>query len=238
MNVKIKKDADDLLQYYKGYSLKQNLDNSIFVENFKSIHKKIFGFLVVVAEIKYQNVKTKEFQDKPLEYLEESVSDVLEVFFAWINGAYKAANLLLRSSIENFTKFAIGCEDEAIFCEKNVYQIFKIAKEKSQLNIIIDKGSIADILHRVYGELCKSTHTATSNDMEHLTSLDVLPKWNKDDSKKIYENISLVTNAVLAYFLANNKKYINNMYRENKDIFYDTIPSGIIKAIEKERIKE
>lgn len=234
MNSNIKKDLDILINFYNNYSLKSRFEDNEFIIIFKSIHKKIYAYLVVVMEIKYQNVIKSAFNECQLRYLEESVSDILESSFAWTNGAYKAANLLMRSSIENFIKFALG-DDESVYIEKNVYKIFEKANCDDRFSHVITKAKISSILYNIYGEMCKSSHTASYNDMEHLVSLDALPTWDSQKAEVYKDNISNVLNAYFGFFLANNPKIINDMYRKNKDIFYEAIPDGIVKKIEQNR---
>lgn len=43
---------------------------------------------------------------------------VLQAVFTWVNGAYKASDLLLRSSIENFNKAMIGKCNTDVYTKK------------------------------------------------------------------------------------------------------------------------
>lgn len=92
--------------------------NEEFVDEFKKVHKKALGYLVIYSEMEKQNITRRHLDNKALFYLKESVSDVLQSVFAWVNGAYKAADLLLRSSIENFNKAIIGNVNNDVYTEK------------------------------------------------------------------------------------------------------------------------
>ena len=118
MSYYIRDDASKLMKYFKSYSLENLFTNSEFGEDYKIVHRKIFGYLVLYCEIENQNMNTKLFSDQALFYLKESVSDILQSLFAWVNGAYKSADLLLRSSIENFNKAIIGNKNIEVFTEK------------------------------------------------------------------------------------------------------------------------
>ena len=92
---------------------------------------------------------------------------------------------MLRSSIENFNKAIIGNINDDVYTEKSVYKIFDMANKLDEYKILIGKESLSVLLHRIYGELCKSTHTATNDNMEHITALNLLPKYEKEKTLKI-----------------------------------------------------
>jgi hypothetical protein len=46
--------------------------------------------------------------------------------------------------------------------QKNVYKIFDMADQLDEYKIPIGKESLSAVLHRIYSELCKTTHTATT----------------------------------------------------------------------------
>lgn len=48
---------------------------------------------------------------------------VLQAVFTWVNGAYKASDLLLRSSIENFNKAMIGKCNTDVYTKKCIQNI-------------------------------------------------------------------------------------------------------------------
>lgn len=228
----IRDDASELMKFFKNYNLKEISDDDDFNNDFKTVHKKIFGYLVLFCEIEYQNKKEKLFSDQALFYLKESVSDILQSLFAWVNGAYKSADLLLRSSIENFNKSIIGNTHVEVFTEKSVYKIFDMAAELSEYQKKVLKNSFLEILHRLYGELCKSTHTATCADMEHITALSLLPKFDKEQSNEYKRSIMTLVDCYLGFFLANRKKeIIDKMYRTHIDTFYDVLPQNLIRDI-------
>lgn len=137
MSKYINEDAEKLTKYFKEFELKNIFLNSEFVDEFKKVHKKTLGYLVIYFEIEKQNKRSKFFQEKAIYYLKESVSDILQSFFCWINGAYKASDLLLRSSIENFNKAIIGNINDDVYTEKSVYKIFDMANKLDEYKILI-----------------------------------------------------------------------------------------------------
>ena len=116
--------------------------------------------------------------------------------------------------------------------KKSVYIIFEMARNKlPEYQKEVLNNSFTVMLHRVYVELCKSTHTATSADMEHITALRLLPKYDKEQSNDYKECITVLIDSFLGFFLVNHMEVINGMYRKNNDIIYDVLPRNIIKDI-------
>lgn len=235
MNKEINNDANLLIQYFKDYRLERLISNQDFVSEFRKIHKKAFGYLVVFSEMEKQNEEKNIFERQSLLYLKESVSDVLQSFFTWANGAYKAADLLLRSSIENFNKAIIGNVNVDVYTEKSVYKIFDMTEKMKEYSAMIGKETVFVLLHRIYSELCKTSHTATDKEMDHISALKLLPQYNKDKAIKYRENFELLIDAYLGFFLANYKGFVDSMYRTNVDIFYDVISKNIIRSVVNEK---
>lgn len=231
MNKNIDKDANKSIEYLKKYGLESSFANSEFVVEYKKIHKKAFGYLVLFSEIEKQNVKKKNLEEQSILYLKESVSDVIQSVFVWTNGAYKASDLLLRSSIENFSKAIIGNTNSAVYTEKSVYKIFEMIDQMEKFHIIIGKEPLNIMLHRVYTELCKATHTSTVNNMDPVIALKVLPKFEKKRAEEFRKKIEILIDGYMGFFLANYRGVVENMYRQNTDIFYDVMSKNIIRSV-------
>lgn len=224
-------DANKLIDYFKEYELDEVFSNSAFVDEFKKVHKKALGYLVLFSELEKQNTSKNIFDTQAIFYLKESVSDVLQSIFVWVNGAYKGADLLLRSSIENFNKAIIGNENPCVYTEKSVYKIFDMAEQIGMYQIMIGNESMSVVLHRIYGELCKSTHTATTADMDHVTALNLLPKYERTKTQEFRKYFEVLIDAYLGFFLANYRDVVDGMYRGNADIFYEVISRNIIRSV-------
>lgn len=224
-------DANKLKQYFEEYGLKNIFLNAEFVEEFNKVHKKALGYLVVYSEMEKQNKSNKYFKNQAMFYFKESVSDILQSVFAWVNGAYKASDLLLRSSIENFNKAIIGNVNSDVYVEKSVYRIFDMTEQMEVYKIMIGKEPLSIVLHRLYGELCKSTHTATTDDMEHITALNLLPKYEKEKTVEFRKKFEMLIDAYLGFFLANYREVVDSMHRCNVDIFYEVLSKNIIRSV-------
>ena len=96
---------------------------------------------------------------------------------------------------------------------------------------MIGKENLSVVLHRIYGELCKSTHTATNDDMAHITALNLLPKYEKKKAVGFRKIFEVLIDAYLGFFLANYREVIDSMYRSNADIFYEVLSKNIIRSV-------
>ena len=224
-------DADKLIQYFRQYTLEGVFLNEEFIDEYRKVHKKALGYLILLCEMEKQNESCNYMDERSIFYLRESVSDALQALFAWVNGAYKGADLLLRSSIENFNKAIIGKDNVGVYTEKSVYKIFGMAELLNCYQLMIGKEKIVEVLHRIYGELCKSTHTATSANMEHITALNMLPKFEKTKTVEFKKKYELLIDTYLGFFLGNYREVVEGMYRCNADIFYEVLPKHIIRSI-------
>ena len=96
---------------------------------------------------------------------------------------------------------------------------------------MIGKEKIVEVLHRVYSELCKSTHTATTDDMDHITALKLLPMYEPQKTKEYRAMLEIILDTYLGFFLANHKDIVNDMYRCNEDLFYDILSKNVIRSV-------
>ena len=96
-------DFKELKDFFLNYSTASNLENEDFVKFLSSYHKKYLAYLTYIAEI--SSYKTKKslagMLDSQFDFFSESCSDCGLALFDSVNGNYKAARLLLRSSIES-----------------------------------------------------------------------------------------------------------------------------------------
>lgn len=95
-------DFDRLLEFLNNYNLTASVGDKDFRKILASCHKRYYSYLVFVVELNQQSGFS--IQENQYDYLLESVSDVGQSLFSFMNGCYKGACLLLRSSIENFIK--------------------------------------------------------------------------------------------------------------------------------------
>ncbi len=153
------------------------------------------------------------------EYILESLSDLGNCIFLLINGAYKAAKLMLRSSIETFFKGVTSDSLPNVLTEKRVFKIFDDIKELP-LFIAGEKKSCFDELLLVYSELCRDTHTATIKNMQKISALNYFPSKDMSLVNDIENNFSkLVSNYLFILSMKYNDSF-HKMYYVNKAVVF------------------
>lgn len=123
MSRELKNDFDELVTYFSEYKLKNVFENENSRGKISMIHKRYYSFMCLVYCL-YHFSKEK-IDSSSMERLQEASSDLGTTMFMVINGAYKPANLMMRSCIENFLK-SIGCLlDLSILEEKSLYKVIE-----------------------------------------------------------------------------------------------------------------
>lgn len=220
-------DFSKLKQYVSEYSIGCNLEQESYLKSAKRMHKVYFS--LVNWHVEYQH-QMEFFSNKYtsnhdiLIRLSEVISDVGSSKFNWLNGSYKASRVMLRSSIENFIRAVSAIDDEVQIVEKSVYALFERANDGNAFNSSTTINQSYKVLHSKYKELCKDTHTASSHNMEHITSLMDYPKYMEEKSNttgNIF--ISVVQNILTILCLIFNELY-HKMHHRNKENIINSVP--------------
>lgn len=166
---------DDFLlleDFITNYQLSKYNSDPEQIEKYKSMHKKLYAFLVFVAEFERQSINKNS--DK---FLSEVSSDLMLSLFCAIQGMYKPAKLQLRCGIENFIKAIIMIDTPQIVVETSVYAIFDAAtKDKHFATVTGDK--VRQKIRNAYTILCHTVHGDTSV-MHPLSALSLLPEYDE-----------------------------------------------------------
>lgn len=233
MSREIKSDYKKLIEFIENYSLSNQVTDNDFKKCLTQLHKKYYSVLAFVLELDtiVDDAGNKIFIEKQRDYILESISDIGNAVFLLINGAYKPAKLVLRSSIETFLKGIAILYLEDIDKEKRIYQMFDRISEidffkKEQTNKIF-----FDQLLSFYSELSKDIHTAGNNHMQHTSSLNYFPTKSipkLEDSTLILNKISQIILTILA--IKFNDEF-HKMHHENKAIIINGIKKKYRKKI-------
>lgn len=213
----IKSDFDGLIAFLKSYALEPLSADQDYVKFLSTLHKKFYAYLILVEELRpYIDDADKQplLSNLQFNYLQESVSDCGQALFLSINGCYKGARLLLRSSIENFLKGISLDEVAAIITEKSVYQVFDDADTVS----VFKRTEIKTDLHYVYSLLCQDVHTADVNHMTGVTALKYFPHYDVSEADKLSKiHIQLLPLFITAICIKYRECYHSIGY-ENREI--------------------
>lgn len=216
----IQQDFKKLLSYFERYSLKNVITDKEFLGNAKCIHRKLLSILILSNELEAQN-GLNEIENK---YLKEVCSDLILAFFCWANGAYKPAELQLRSSIENFIKALIYRTNTTIISTKNVYEIFDIASNSAIFNNKVCKKHF-NALHNEYSNLCAFAHGRLDS-LSQTGALINLPEYDFKLASDFCNYFQRTINSMLSVLYFNYYANVFRMHEQNRDIFFQ----GVLKA--------
>jgi hypothetical protein len=146
-----------------------------------------------------------------------------------MNGCYKGSCLLLRSSIENFIKAVCLKENPNIIFEKSVYKIFDLAKVSTVFQM--SKSGLYDSIHNQYVELCKDVHTASISNMDHITALNVFPKFDSKKAEQVCSHFNVLLSAYVTLLSVVYNDFYHSLYYKNKEIVAASILTSFKKEI-------
>lgn len=218
-------DFDALLKFIEQYSIKDSLDDPAFKLLAKQAHRRLLAYLTCYVELSNSASPPYSLSTKSVEYIAESASDLTQMFFCWLHGAYKPASLSLRSSIETFMKGVAGTQDITIFEKKSVYEVFDIAKTCAACSG--DSSDYFDKLRQNYAELCKVSHTANIDTALQANALILFPRFNELHARNLINLLTNTANWQMAVLLAGQRDFVEAMHFKNKQVVLNTLPKGI-----------
>ena len=203
------------------YNISKNLSYNKYTASLKKMHKCYFSAITWNAELihnKDQFVLIIPDSNDDIAYrLTESVSDLGSSFFNWSNGNYKASRVLLRVAIENFIRGVSALEEKKQLSEKNVYKLFDNASNQNILKQNNKIKSCYKSLHADYKLLCKDAHTASVQNMAHLTSLADLPAFEADKSEDTASVFVRTSKNITSIFCLLFNQFYQNMHHRNRE---------------------
>lgn len=217
-------DFEALRSYVAHYSICSSLKDPGYVASLKRIHKCYFAAIAWHSELAHSSGAFKEIyedcNDEIIIRLGEVVSDLGSCVFNWINGNYKASKVILRVCIENFVRAVSAVESKSQITEKNVYNLFNVASSQA---IFGSCKSCYEALHADYKSLCADAHTASLQNMQHLTSLAELPAFEKGKSEAAEVFIVRVSSNINSAFCIIFNKFYHSIYHRNKENILDGV---------------
>lgn len=218
MSREVSNDCGILISFLKEYSLTQLFENPQYVTELKSVHKKVYGYLLFITEIEQRTLDS----NMALEYYKESGSDLMQSIFCWANGSYKSSKLMLRSAIETFIKASLGNDIPEVFEEKSLYRLFDLAKSHRCYSGEI-REKYFNKIHSSYKILCMTAHSAPTIDLATVSSMKMLPRYDSSSSKEYSILLINVIESVLSLILINHYSTVHSMHTLNRDIFLSTL---------------
>lgn len=234
MSREIPDDFANLVAFLKSYNLTDLDSNPSFIKILSQQHKKYFSYLTFMAELN-QLSKDKKLEphisQKQLDFLTESCSDIGSTIFIMSHGAYKAARLTLRCSIETFNKGLnldfIPKLDE----EKSVFAIFDKIKDLEFFKGEVNKD-IINTIHQDYKTLCEDAHTATRVNMRHITALKYFPSFDIDEANELSGILMRLVSSYNSLLAIKYNNQYHKMHHRNKENIIETIPKKLRPLIQ------
>lgn len=233
MSREITADFHQLIIFLSNYKLASLVKNQKYLEVISKQHKKYYALLIFYVELTSLNNRSilPYISAKQKAFYLEVCSDIGNALFLMTHGAYKASRLMLRSSIETFLKGFMHDKIANIDRETNMFSFFNTIKKDNLFKQEPNK-KIINSIHQIYKELCKDTHTATTNNMAGMSSLQYFPTFLlkiADSNSNVL--IKLVTNYLVLMCLKYNSIF-HKMHFRNKEIIIKTIPREYRKLIQ------
>lgn len=229
----VTKDFCKLIAYIEQYSVSELTRGKTYTDFLSQIHKKYYAYLTLLSEIN-TFVDNKRYDNVVLNaqfvFLQESSSDLCSSMFSFIHGEYKAAKLLLRSSIENFIKGFNMDELPDLDKEKSVYRIFDRTKELNFFSEDQNKN-IFEKIHNEYSLLCADVHTATIKNMEKRTALNSLPTFCIPQAKHIVNSFHSLVSSYSTLLVFKYNEQFHKFNYQNKEIIENAIPAEFRKKL-------
>lgn len=226
MSREISEDFSNLTSFIDKYDLKTLLNNREFLQILSQQHKKFFAYLTCVAEI---DALAKDaailpnISEKQLFFIIESCSDIGSALFVMTHGAYKASKMMLRSSIETFLKGFSLDELVDIDQEKSVYNIF----DRVKALLFFEENSAKELFGLIHGEyknLCQDAHTATDENMQHITALKYFPTFQLDEATDISNSLMRLVSSYITLLCLKYNNHFIRMHHRNKENVIENIP--------------
>ena len=224
MSREVKDDLDKLVGFVTNYRIADIESESEFRSCISEVHKKYLAVLTLAFEVRKNqwdpsNIFAKDTGkiEKFHAYSEEAVSEIGTSFFLLLHGCYKAINLLLRSSIENFFKAVGSLEDTSILTLRSTYEVIDRAQ---LLKVFSDEYAKPEFssLKNEYSDLCKTVHTADFEQMEVVESLGNFPHFDPQKCKATAEKINSVIRAELFVLNLIFHAPVKTIHHRNRDI--------------------
>ncbi|GFM89090.1 hypothetical protein PSCICO_44890 [Pseudomonas cichorii] len=240
MTREIQQDFEAVKSFISAYTLQPLLNDAEAMKKISSSHAKYYAVLTLFHELKHTPPKVP-FQHKDdktsdhLEsmfwlYLEETISELGSTLFLISNGFYKAAGLVLRSSLENFFKLSASFHHAEIYTTKSTYEVIELAK-KSKIFESTNGAKIFNSLHSSYVELCKAVHTATIEDMQTVSALGHFPHIDKVKLDKLSTHYTSITSKFTDSLCLLFKDTFHKIHFKNRDIIQAGLSKPTLRAI-------
>lgn len=226
MNRIVKQDYNRLLEYFSTYSLKRVCEDSSFLTHLKTLHRKLYAYLLFLRETEDAAYYTNNIVTS---YYDEAGSDLILSLFCWTNGAYKPAEFQLRSCIENFLKASLYIECNDIITNKSVSEIMEYSSSSNFFHDSFCHKKLL-LLKDTYSSLCAFVHSSPDKLSSH-SALIQLPQYNADYSSEYAIYYAKVLDSILSILYFINFDAVFKMHSLNRELFLQGLSPSDKKII-------
>ncbi|HED2373468.1 TPA: hypothetical protein R4216_002578 [Citrobacter freundii] len=209
----------ELTRFISEYKIPYSESDSGFNIILKKMHKRYYSFLSLHHELSNSNyfLSTLSLQhDNVFKHrVNEVLSELGTIFFLSLHGCYKAAKLVMRSCIENFSKAIGSLLDINIVNETSVYRVIEIALSHPvfESNALLEKHFIQE----KYSMLCADVHTASLENMQHIECIGSFPVFSLDGFSVLAEIYVKLINSMASILIKIAPSIYHKAHHTHKD---------------------
>ncbi len=159
-------DFHEFETYLEQYNLQSVCKSEDYKKALRKSHKRFLAFLYATSFVLYRESESTPdilndsylCQNSSKHSLLLSVkADLNSSIFCSTHGTYKAANVCLRSSIENFIRYIAGIWITEAYNEMSIFNLFDYSR-----SVLFFTDESLGRLRAIYKELCKYVHSDDS----------------------------------------------------------------------------
>ncbi|MFW7192635.1 hypothetical protein ACMGGX_10245 [Enterobacter sp. BNK-29] len=216
----INRDFIELQKFISEYKVLNLEPGTEFNEALKRMHKRYFAFLALHHELLVEDGYTANLPKEQSEIFKFRIGEVLSelgtILFLSVHGCYKAAKLVMRSSIENFSK-AVGClVDIEIVNETSVYKVIETALSH---NVFLKKAVLEkNYLYEKYSMLCEDVHTASIKNMQRIECVGNFPISDFQAFNFLADSFIKLINVLTAILIKIEPNIFHKAHHSRKDL--------------------
>jgi hypothetical protein len=222
---KLEIDLEEIEGFLKGFKVSTpNISNKIYAAKVKSSYKQ-FHALLVWGLVSERSDDRKS--DKGL-YFKECLSDISHAYFLNLCSLYKSSRSSLRSGIENAIRVSLLEKEVDITKIVSVFDLFGAAKSLYKADSVVH-GLIVR-LSTIYGELCKSVHSSSTDYLSLSVPFEQLSDFNEEqflaENERLRDVCSIVNQC--AFWWWDSK--LPTAGHSNEDMVRDAVPRAVKRA--------
>lgn len=201
-----------------------NISDRPYAAKVKSSYKQFHALLVwgLVSD-KFNDGKLKKFL-----YFKECLSDISHAYFLNLCSLYKSSRSSLRSGIENAIRVVLFEKEIDVTKIGSVFDLFGEAKSAYKTEGVAQNLILR--LNTIYGELCKSVHSSSTDYLSLSVPFEKLSEFNKKqflaENERLRDVCSIVNQ--IAFWLWDSK--LGAAGHANEDLVRDAVPRAVKRA--------